>query len=236
MLLEAKNITVNYDRVTALDNISIGLDEGQIISIIGANGAGKTTLLRAITSLVGLESGEITFKGERIDNISTENIVKKGITMVPEGRQIYPFMSVKDNLLMGAYLRKNKAEIARDMERIFTLLPRVKERIKQQAGTLSGGEQQMVAIGRALMTKPTLLLMDEPSLGLAPMLVREIASTIVEINKSDNISIVLVEQNSRMALRISSYGYVLETGRMGLEGESKKLINDPHVIKLYLGG
>ena len=236
MLLEAKNITVNYDRVTALDNISIGLDEGQIISIIGANGAGKTTLLRAITSLVGLESGEITFKGERIDNISTENIVKKGITMVPEGRQIYPFMSVKDNLLMGAYLRKDKAEIARDMERIFTLLPRVKERIKQQAGTLSGGEQQMVAIGRALMTKPTLLLMDEPSLGLAPMLVREIASTIVEINKSDNISIVLVEQNSRMALRISSYGYVLETGRMGLEGESKKLINDPHVIKLYLGG
>ena len=236
MLLEAKNITVNYDRVTALDNISIGLDEGQIISIIGANGAGKTTLLRAITSLVGLESGEITFKGERIDNISTENIVKKGITMVPEGRQIYPFMSVKDNLLMGAYLRKDKAEIARDMERIFTLLPRVKERIKQQAGTLSGGEQQMVAIGRALMTKPTLLLMDEPSLGLAPMLVREIASTIVEINKNDNISIVLVEQNSRMALRISSYGYVLETGRMGLEGESKKLINDPHVIKLYLGG
>ncbi len=236
MLLEAKNITVNYDRVTALDNISIGLDEGQIISIIGANGAGKTTLLRAITSLVGLESGEITFKGERIDNITTENIVKKGITMVPEGRQIYPFMSVKDNLLMGAYLRKDKAEIARDMERIFTLLPRVKERIKQQAGTLSGGEQQMVAIGRALMTKPTLLLMDEPSLGLAPMLVREIASTIVEINKSDNISIVLVEQNSRMALRISSYGYVLETGRMGLEGESKKLINDPHVIKLYLGG
>ena len=236
MLLEAKNITVNYDRVTALDNISIGLDEGQIISIIGANGAGKTTLLRAITSLVGLESGEITFKGERIDNITTENIVKKGITMVPEGRQIYPFMSVKDNLLMGAYLRKDKAEIARDMERIFTLLPRVKERIKQQAGTLSGGEQQMVAIGRALMTKPTLLLMDEPSLGLAPMLVREIASTIVEINKNDNISIVLVEQNSRMALRISSYGYVLETGRMGLEGESKKLINDPHVIKLYLGG
>ena len=236
MLLEAKNITVKYDRVTALDNISIGLDEGQIISIIGANGAGKTTLLRAITSLVGLESGEITFKGERIDNISTENIVKKGITMVPEGRQIYPFMSVKDNLLMGAYLRKDKAEIARDMERIFTLLPRVKERIKQQAGTLSGGEQQMVAIGRALMTKPTLLLMDEPSLGLAPMLVREIASTIVEINKNDNISIVLVEQNSRMALRISSYGYVLETGRMGLEGESKKLINDPHVIKLYLGG
>ena len=236
MFFEVKNICVKYDRVTALRNVSIRMEEGQIISLIGANGAGKTTMLRACTSLVPVESGTITFLGQEITNKKSEFIVREGITMVPEGRQIYPFMTVKDNMLMGAYLRKDKDGIAKDMDRLYQLFPRVKERMRQQAGTLSGGEQQMVAICRALMARPKLLFMDEPSLGLAPMVVREIANVIQEINKEDNLSIILVEQNSRMALRVSSYAYVLETGNLALEGASKKLVKDPHIIKLYLGG
>ena len=236
MFFEVNNIVVAYDRVTALKNVSIRMDEGQIIALIGANGAGKTTLLRACTSLVPVESGTVTFNGKDITDMKSEYIVREGITMVPEGRQIYPYMSVKDNMLMGAYLRNDKAGIRSDLDRLYTLFPRVKERMGQQAGTLSGGEQQMVAICRALMARPKLLFMDEPSLGLAPMVIREIANAIIEINKEDNLSIVLVEQNSRMALRISSYAYVLETGNMALEGNSTKLIKDPHIIKLYLGG
>ena len=236
MFFEVNNIVVAYDRVTALKNVSIRMDEGQIIALIGANGAGKTTLLRACTSLVPVESGTVTFNGKDITDMKSEYIVREGITMVPEGRQIYPYMSVKDNMLMGAYLRNDKAGIRSDLDRLYTLFPRVKERMGQQAGTLSGGEQQMVAICRALMARPKLLFMDEPSLGLAPMVIREIANAIIEINKEDNLSIVLVEQNSRMALRISSYAYVLETGKMALEGNSTKLIKDPHIIKLYLGG
>ncbi|MCH9665032.1 MAG: ABC transporter ATP-binding protein [Gammaproteobacteria bacterium] len=236
MFFEVNNIVVAYDRVTALKNVSIRMDEGQIIALIGANGAGKTTLLRACTSLVPVESGTVTFNGKDITDMKSEYIVREGITMVPEGRQIYPYMSVKDNMLMGAYLRNDKAGIRSDLDRLYTLFPRVKERMGQQAGTLSGGEQQMVAICRALMARPKLLFMDEPSLGLAPMVIREIANAIIEINREDNLSIVLVEQNSRMALRISSYAYVLETGKMALEGNSTKLIKDPHIIKLYLGG
>ncbi len=236
MFFEVNNIVVAYDRVTALKNVSIRMDEGQIIALIGANGAGKTTLLRACTSLVPVESGTVTFNGKDITDMKSEYIVREGITMVPEGRQIYPYMSVKDNMLMGAYLRNDKAGIRSDLDRLYTLFPRVKERMGQQAGTLSGGEQQMVAICRALMARPKLLFMDEPSLGLAPMVIREIANAIIEINREDNLSIVLVEQNSRMALRISSYAYVLETGNMALEGNSTKLIKDPHIIKLYLGG
>lgn len=236
MFFEVNNIVVSYDRVTALDDVSIRMDEGQIIALIGANGAGKTTILRACTSLVPVQGGSVSFNGKDITDMKSELIVREGITMVPEGRQIYPFMSVKDNLLMGAYLRNDKAGINQDLDRYYQLFPRVKERMNQQAGTLSGGEQQMVAICRALMARPKLLFMDEPSLGLAPMVIREIANAIIEINKSDNLSIVLVEQNSRMALRISDYAYVLETGKVALEGNSDKLVKDPHIVKLYLGG
>lgn len=220
----------------ALRGISMALEQGDIVTLIGANGAGKTTTLRAITGLTKIRSGEIWFDGKRIEGLSPEKVVALGISMVPEGRHVYPYMSVKDNLLMGAYLRKDKKAIADDLERIYTRFPRLKERLRQQGGSLSGGEQQMVAISRALMARPKLLLLDEPSLGLAPMMVREIAKAILTINKEDRVSVILVEQNSRMALKISSKGYVLESGHVALEDESKNLINNDHVRRLYLGG
>ncbi len=231
-----RDLSVRYDRVTALRELSITLEKGGIVALIGANGAGKTTTLRAITGLVRPAGGEIWFEGQRIDRLQPAAIVGRGIAMVPEGRRIYPYMSVKDNLLMGAYLRRDGAGIRSDLERIFALFPRVRERLGQQAGTLSGGEQEMVVVGRALMARPKLLLLDEPSLGLAPMVVREIAQLIVTINREDGVSVILVEQNSRMALRISRYAYVLETGRIGLEGASADLLGNDHVRRLYLGG
>jgi branched-chain amino acid transport system ATP-binding protein len=236
MYFECKNLTVRYDKVTALRGVSLGLEQGQVAALIGANGAGKSTTLRAITGMKKPAEGEIWFEGQRIDRLPPAEIVARGIAMVPEGRRIYPYMTVKDNLLMGAYLRKDKAGIARDLERIYVRFPRVKERLNQQGGTLSGGEQEMVVVGRALMARPKLLLLDEPSLGLAPMVVREIAKMIVEINRDDKVSIVLVEQNSRMALKVSRHAYVLETGRVGLEGPSAELMHNDHIRKLYLGG
>jgi branched-chain amino acid transport system ATP-binding protein len=236
MYFECKDLTVRYDKVTALRGIALKLDQGRIAALIGANGAGKTTTLRAITGLKRPSQGEIWFDGSRIDNLPAAEIVARGIAMVPEGRRIYPYMSVKDNLLMGAYLRRDKAGIQRDLERIFARFPRVKERINQQGGTLSGGEQEMVVVGRALMARPKLLLLDEPSLGLAPMVVREIAKMITEVNRDDKVSVILVEQNSRMALKVSSYAYVLETGKVGLEGASAELMHNDHIRKLYLGG
>jgi branched-chain amino acid transport system ATP-binding protein len=236
MYFECKDLTVRYDKVTALRGIALRLEEGQVVALIGANGAGKSTTLRAITGLKRPTGGEIWFDGRRIDGLPPAEIVARGIAMVPEGRRIYPYMSVKDNLLMGAYLRKDKAGIQRDLERVFVRFPRVKERINQQGGTLSGGEQEMVVVGRALMARPKLLLLDEPSLGLAPMVVREIAKMITEVNRDDKVSVVLVEQNSRMALKVSSYAYVLETGKVGLEGPSAELMDNDHVRKLYLGG
>ena len=236
MYFECKNLTVRYDKVTALRCVSLGLEQGQVVALIGANGAGKSTTLRAITGLKKPADGEIWFEGQRIDQLPPAEIVARGIVMVPEGRRIYPYMTVKDNLLMGAYLRKDKAGIARDLERIYVRFPRVKERLGQQGGTLSGGEQEMVVVGRALMARPKLLLLDEPSLGLAPMVVREIAKMIVEVNRDDEVSIVLVEQNSRMALKVSQHAYVLETGKIGLEGLSAELMHNDHIRKLYLGG
>lgn len=236
MYFEVRNLTVRYDKVTALRGISLGLKQGEVAALIGANGAGKSTTLRAITGLKKPAAGEIWFEGERIDHLPPAQIVARGIAMVPEGRRIYPYMTVKDNLLMGAYLRKDKAGIARDLEKIYVRFPRVKERLHQQAGTLSGGEQEMVVVGRALMARPKLLLLDEPSLGLAPMVVREIAKLILEVNRDDKVSIVLVEQNSRMALKVSQHAYVLETGRIGLEGPSAELLHNDHIRKLYLGG
>jgi branched-chain amino acid transport system ATP-binding protein len=232
---EVRGLTVRYDKVTAVSDVSLELDHGQVIALIGANGAGKTTTLRAITGLSRAASGEIWFDGERIDRLPPAEIVARGIAMVPEGRRVYPFMSVKDNLLMGAYRRRDSA-IRSDLERIFTRFPRLKERIRQQAGTLSGGEQEMLVVGRALMARPKLLLLDEPSLGLAPLVVREIAKLIREINAEEGVSVVLVEQNSRMALKISHHGYVLETGRVGLSGPAAELLDNEHVKRLYLGG
>ena len=236
MYFECKNLTVRYDKVTALRGVSLGLEQGQVAALIGANGAGKSTTLRAITGMKKPAEGEIWFEGQRIDKLPPAEIVARGIAMVPEGRRIYPYMTVKDNLLMGAYLRRDKAGIARDLERIYVRFPRVKERLRQQGGTLSGGEQEMVVVGRALMARPKLLLLDEPSLGLAPMVVREIAKMIVEVNREDKVSIVLVEQNSRMALKVSRHAYVLETGKVGLEGPSAELMHNDHIRKLYLGG
>ena len=236
MYFEARNISVRYDKVMALRDVSIQLEQGQVVSLIGANGAGKTTTLRAITGLKKPSQGEVWFEGERIDQLPAAKIVARGIAMVPEGRHVYPFMSVKDNLLMGAYLRSDQAGIRADLDKIFTRFPRVKERMNQQAGTLSGGEQEMVVVGRALMARPRLLLLDEPSLGLAPMIVREIARLVTQVNQEENVSVILVEQNSRMALKVSQYGYVLETGKVGLEGPSADLLHNDHIKKLYLGG
>jgi branched-chain amino acid transport system ATP-binding protein len=235
MYFELKNISVHYNKVQALENVTLQLEQGEIVALIGANGAGKTSTLRAITALARPSSGEIWFNGQRIDRLAPAAVVALGISMVPEGRHVYPYMSVRDNLLMGAYLRRDQVEIKKDLERIFQRFPRVKERLKQQAGSLSGGEQQMVVISRALMARPKLLLLDEPSLGLAPMVVRDIARAVVEINRDEGISVILVEQNSRMALKISNRAYALETGRIALAGNSADLLNDDHIRKLYLG-
>jgi branched-chain amino acid transport system ATP-binding protein len=236
MYFELKNVSIHYDKVQALEDVSISLEQGEIVALIGANGAGKTSTLRAITALAKPSAGEIWFNGRRIDGLEPASVVALGISMVPEGRHVYPFMSVKDNLLMGAYLRKDKGAIRGDLDRIYARFPRVKERLRQQAGSLSGGEQQMVVISRALMARPKLLLLDEPSLGLAPKVVRDIARAIVEINRDEGISVVLVEQNSRMALKISNRAYALETGRIALAGKSADLMNEDHIRKLYLGG
>jgi branched-chain amino acid transport system ATP-binding protein len=233
---EAKNIVVYYDRVMALKGISLSLQKGEIVTLIGANGAGKSTTLRAVTGLTKIRSGEIWFNGQRIDTLPPQKIVALGIAMVPEGRHIYPLMNVKDNLLMGAYRRNDKEGIRQDLEKLYSRFPVLKERSSQQGNSLSGGEQQMVVISRALMARPQLLLLDEPSLGLSPLMVKRIAEAIITINKTDNVSVILVEQNARMALRISTKGYVMETGKVALEDISKNLINNDHVRRFYLGG
>jgi len=236
MYFAVRNVSVYYDKVRAVSDISLVMDAGNVIAIIGANGAGKTTTLRAVTGLAPVASGEIWFDGHRIDRLRPDRIVGLGISMVPEGRHVFPFMSVGDNLLMGAFARRDRRAIEQDVERVFARFPRLKERQRQQAGTLSGGEQQMLAIGRALMARPKLLLMDEPSLGLAPNLVREIARAILAINREEKVAVVLVEQNSRMALKVSTRAYVLETGQVALEGRSADLLNNEQVRRLYLGG
>ena len=236
MYFAVRNVSVYYDKVRAVSDISLVMDAGDVIAIIGANGAGKTTTLRAVTGLAPVASGEIWFDGHRIDRLRPDRIVGLGISMVPEGRHVFPFMSVGDNLLMGAFARRDRRAIEQDVERVFARFPRLKERRRQQAGTLSGGEQQMLAIGRALMARPKLLLMDEPSLGLAPNLVREIARAILAINREEKVAVVIVEQNSRMALKVSTRAYVLETGQVALEGRSADLVNNEQVRRLYLGG
>jgi branched-chain amino acid transport system ATP-binding protein len=231
-----RGVSVSYDTVRAIQHVSLVARAGEIIALIGANGAGKTTTLRALTGLAPISSGEIWFDGRRTDTLTPDQVVARGISMVPEGRHVFPFMSVRDNLLMGAFLRRDARAVERDMERVFARFPRLQERFRQQAGTLSGGEQQMLALGRALMARPKVLLLDEPSLGLAPQLVREIARAIRSINRDERVTLILVEQNSRMALQLAARAYVLETGRVALEGSSAELINNDNVRRLYLGG
>jgi branched-chain amino acid transport system ATP-binding protein len=231
-----RDLSVRYDKVRAISDVSLHCESGEIVALIGANGAGKTTTLRAITGLAKAAAGDIVLDGESLTRLRPAQIVARGCAMVPEGRHIYPHMSVKDNLLMGAYRRRDAAGIKADLEKCCARFPRIKERYKQQGGTLSGGEQQMVVIARALMARPRLLLLDEPSLGLAPLLVREIARAIVQLNRDENLSVILVEQNSRMALKISNRGYVLETGRVALAGDSADLMTNDKVRRLYLGG
>jgi branched-chain amino acid transport system ATP-binding protein len=235
-LLDVQNLVVTYDRAPALRGASMTLDPGEIVALIGANGAGKTTTLRAITGLKRPQSGEVWFAGERIDGLAPQEIVARGVVMVPEGRHVYPFMSMNDNLLMGAYLRRDKRAVRDDLDRIFVRFPRLKERSRQQAGTLSGGEQEMLVVGRALMARPKLLLLDEPSLGLAPLMMAEIARLVTAINREDGVSVILVEQNSRLALKISHRAYVLETGSVSLSGEARNLLGDDAIRRAYLGG
>lgn len=235
-MLNFKDVELYYDHVYALKGVSLNLQQGETVALIGANGAGKSSILRAITGLRKIKSGSITFMGERLDGTSAAEIVKKGIAMVPEGRRVFPFMSVKDNLLMGAFTRTDKAEIANTLDSILTRFPRLKERYGQQASTLSGGEQQMMVIGRALMAKPRLLLLDEPSLGIAPKLVQDIARAIVAISRDEKVTVLLVEQNSRMALSISSRAYAMSTGSVVLTGDSKELMGDDRIKAAYLGG
>jgi branched-chain amino acid transport system ATP-binding protein len=235
-ILSFANVELYYDHVYALKGVSLTVNEGETVALIGANGAGKSSILRAITGLRKIKSGEIHYQGKRLDGTSPDEIVKAGIAMVPEGRRVFPFMTVADNLAMGAFTRTDKAEIAKTLEMVLARFPRLKERYNQQAGTMSGGEQQMLVIGRALMSKPKLLLLDEPSLGVAPKLVQDIARSIVAINHDEKVSVLLVEQNSRMALRISQRAYALSTGSVALSGKSAELLTDERVKALYLGG
>ncbi|MBE7416432.1 MAG: ABC transporter ATP-binding protein [Ideonella sp.] len=238
--MELTQVSLRYGEVRALEGVSLKVPSGQIVALIGANGAGKSSTLRAVTGLRRVAEGEVRLNGEVINSpasqVATHVLVRQGVAMVPEGRHVFPYMSIKDNLLMGAYTRSDKAGIASDLERVCERFPRLKERFTQQGSSLSGGEQQMVAIGRALMAKPKLLLLDEPSLGIAPQVIRLIGRSLLEINRKDGITVVLVEQNSRMALALSSYAYVLETGHVALEGASKELMTNEHVKRLYLGG
>lgn len=235
-MLSFDNVELYYDHVYALKGVSIDLMEGETVALIGANGAGKSSILRAITGLRKIKSGSISYMGERIDGRPAAEIVKRGIAMVPEGRRVFPLMSVRDNLLMGAFTRTDKPGIEATLESVLTRFPRLKERFHQQASTLSGGEQQMMVIGRALMAKPKLLLLDEPSLGIAPKLVQDIARAIVAISRDENVTVLLVEQNSRMALSISNRAYAMSTGSVVLSGPSKELMGDDRIKAAYLGG
>ena len=234
MLLEVNDLNVYYGAIHALQGISFTVNEGEIVSLIGANGAGKSTTLRTISGLLRTRRGNIKFKGQDITMTPAEQIVTLGISQVPEGRKIFAPLTVRENLEMGAYTRADPAEIEQSMQRVFASFPRLKERVNQLGGTLSGGEQQMLATGRGLMSRPTLLLLDEPSMGLSPILVEEIFRIIKEIN-SQGTSILLVEQNALMALSIAHRAYVLETGRIVLEGDAKQLREDPKVKAAYLG-
>ena len=230
--LEIKDLNVRFGGIRAVDGISMNVQEGKIITLIGANGAGKSTILRSVSGIVRPASGDILLNGESIVGLSPDKIVARGVTLVPEGRRVFPNLTVLENLKIGAYLRKDK--LSNDLEYVYSLFPRLRERHWQHAGTLSGGEQQMLAVGRALMSRPKLIMMDEPSLGLAPLVVRDIFDIIVTINKA-GITVLLNEQNANLALKIADYGYVIETGRLTLTGTGDELLHNESVKEAYLG-
>ena len=235
-MLEIKNLTVNYGAINALHGITLSVPSSSIVTLIGSNGAGKTTTLKTISGLLKPKSGEIIYDGKNIAGLPPHEIVARGLSHVPEGRMIFANLTVLENLQMGAYLVRDKKIMQRELESVFAVFPRLQERAQQIAGTLSGGEQQMLAIGRALMARPKFLMLDEPSLGLAPLLVKTIFEKIVEINRERGLTILLVEQNANRALEISSFGYVLETGKITLQGDSKSLRQNSQVKSAYLGG
>ena len=235
-MLEIKNLTVSYGAINALHDISLSVPAGSIVTLIGSNGAGKTTTLKTISGLLKPRAGQVLYEGQDIAGLPPHEIVKRGLCHVPEGRMIFANLTVQENLQMGAYLKSDKAAIRKELEFVFATFPRLKERVSQIAGTLSGGEQQMLAIGRALMSHPKFLMLDEPSLGLAPLLVKTIFEKIIEINRERGLTILLVEQNANRALEISRFGYVLETGKIVLQGSSESLRQNSQVKNAYLGG
>ena len=233
-MLTIDNLSVHYGGIHALQGVSLEVPEGKIVTLIGANGAGKSTTLKAVIGLVKASGGSVGWDGETISGLPTKDIVRRGVVLSPEGRRVFPNLTVDENLSLGAFCRSDKAAVAADRERVFSLFPRLKERMRQKAGTLSGGEQQMLAVGRAIMTSPKLLMMDEPSLGLAPLIVKMIFDIIREVNASGT-TVLLVEQNAKAALEVADYGYVLETGRITLAGPGKELLADDRVRAAYLG-
>jgi branched-chain amino acid transport system ATP-binding protein len=233
-LLELKDLQVAYGGIEAVKGVDLSVDPGELVCLIGANGAGKTTTLKGITGLQPIKSGKIHYAGEDITGKPAFQLVRKGLSMVPEGRGVFGALTIEENLAMGAYARDDRAAIKDDVERVFGLFPRLKERRKQTAGTLSGGEQQMLAMGRALMSRPKLLLLDEPSMGLAPLMVQKVFETVLAVSK-EGVTILLIEQNAKLALEVSSRGYVMESGEITLHGEAKQLLSDPKVRAAYLG-
>lgn len=234
-MLNVKDLRAYYGQVQALHGLSFSLNEGSLTTLLGANGAGKTTVLKTISGILDPQKGSIEFLGKPIQRMEADRIVRLGLSHVPEGREVFPFLSVRENLMMGAYLRKDRDGVAQDLERVYGYFPRLKERLGQPAGQLSGGEQQMLAIGRALMNRPTLLLLDEPSLGLSPILVKEIFTIIRRVNEEQGMSILLVEQNAKIALETAHYGYVLEIGRVVMNDTCERLLNSPDIQEFYLG-
>jgi len=235
ILLELQGVSASYGAIQALQNVSLQVPRGAIVALLGSNGAGKSTTLNAISHLLEPSAGEISFDGQAIQRLPSGEIVRRGLVQVPEGRQVFRDMSVRENLELGAFLRRGRSEMAEDLERVYGLFPRLKERNGQLASTLSGGEQQMLAIGRALMSRPRMILFDEPSMGLSPLLVEQIFETIVRLNREQGLTILLVEQDVRLALRVASHAYILENGEIGLQGPASQLMNDPAVRKAYLG-
>jgi len=233
-MLDIKDLVVHYGGICALNQVSLRVDEGEIISVIGANGAGKSTLMKSIVAVKTFTSGTITFRGQALKK-EPHDVIKDGITLAPEGRRIFPSLSVRENLMAGAYTRDDRHEIAATLEEVFDLFPRLKERINQRGGTLSGGEQQMLAVGRALMSRPKLLMLDEPSLGLAPIVIDMMFETIVRLNQQLGLTILLVEQNASIALEVCQRAYVLKTGTINMEGIGQELLHDERVMQSYLG-
>ncbi|MFZ2390063.1 MAG: ABC transporter ATP-binding protein [Polaromonas sp.] len=234
-LLELRGISASYGAIQALSNVSLKVPKGGIVALLGSNGAGKSSTLNAISHLINLGAGEVIFEDQAIQHLASDEIVRRGLVQVPEGREVFKEMSVRENLELGAFLRPNRREMAEDFEKVYAMFPRLKERSEQRAATLSGGEQQMLAIGRALMSRPRMIMFDEPSMGLSPLLVQQIFESIQKLNREQGLTILLVEQNVSLALTVASYAYILENGEITLQGPSEQLINDPAVRRAYLG-